>query len=87
MTILVQTLHNYSMRPLAELIIALFKSIGKVFVRMFNAFVEARHRQAAWEVSRQLKMNRDFDSYSQIDLYNKIMDGNNTWDLKGEKID
>lgn len=44
---------------------------------IFNGIVEARQRQAAYEVARILKLNNDFKDWSHYELMEAIMDKNN----------
>jgi hypothetical protein len=69
MTQLVQTLNNYSLKPLVDIL----KAIGNFFVVLFKAFVEARERQAAYELARYLRYNKDFSDYSEMELFHMIM--------------
>lgn len=62
MTQLTQTLNNYSLKPLTNF-----------FVVLFDAFVEARTRQAAYETVRYLRTNRDFAQYSEMELFDMVM--------------
>lgn len=51
------------------------KPIGAFFVRIFEAFVEARRLQAAMETAQHLKThNRDYRHMSLGDIVNQIMD-------------
>lgn len=51
------------------------KPIGAFFVRIFEAFVEARRLQAAMETAQYLKAhNKDFKHMSLGDIVNQIMD-------------
>jgi len=74
MTQLVQTLNNYSLKPLGSALAGLLVRLGNFFVILFNAYVEAREKQAAYELARYLKQNRDFASYSEIDLFHMILE-------------
>jgi pyruvate/oxaloacetate carboxyltransferase len=51
------------------------KPIGAFFVRIFDAFVEARRLQAAMETAQHLKAhNKDFRHMSLGDIVNQIME-------------
>lgn len=69
MTQLVQTLNNYSLKPLVDIL----KAIGNFLVVLANAYVDARERQAAYELAKYLKHNRDFASYSEMELFHMVM--------------
>lgn len=62
MTHLTQTLNSFSLKPLTNF-----------FVILGNAFVEARTRQAAYETVRYLRTNRDFAQYSEMELFDMVM--------------
>lgn len=51
------------------------KPIGEFFVRIYDAFIEARRLQAAMETAQHLKShNRDYRHMSLGDIVNQIMD-------------
>jgi len=52
----------------------ILSAVANFFVILFNAYVEAREKQAAYELARYLKQNRDFASYSEIDLFHMILE-------------
>jgi hypothetical protein len=54
---------------------AIIKPIGAFFVRIYDAFIEARRLQAAMHTAQHLKAtNKDFRHMSISDIVNKIMD-------------
>ena len=69
MTQLTQTLNNYSLKPLSHILSA----VANFFVILANAFVEARTKQAAYETVRYLRHNRDFAQYSEMELFDMVM--------------
>jgi len=51
------------------------KPIGAFFVRIYDAFIEARRLQAAMQTAQHLKAtNRDYRNMSLGDIVNQIMD-------------
>ena len=51
------------------------KPIGAFFVRIYDAFIEARRLQAAMATAQHLKAtNRDYRNMSLGDIVNQIMD-------------
>jgi hypothetical protein len=49
--------------------------VSNFFVRIFDAFVEARRLQAAFETAQYLKSyNKDFSDWSTSDLVRHILD-------------
>jgi hypothetical protein len=51
------------------------KPIGTFFVRIYNAFIEARRLQAAMQTAQHLKAtNRDYRSMSLGDIVAQIME-------------
>ena len=51
------------------------KPIGAFFVRIFDAFIQARRLQAAMQTAQHLKAtNRDYRNMSLGDIVNQIMD-------------
>ena len=51
------------------------KPIGAFFVRIYDAFIEARRLQAAMATAQHLKAhNRDYRHMSLGDIVNQIMD-------------
>jgi len=51
----------------------ILSAVANFFVILGNAYVEARTRQAAYELARYLKHNRDFASYSEMELFHMVM--------------
>jgi len=72
MTQLTQTLNNFSLKPLTHILSA----VSNFLIVLFNAYVEARTRQAAYELAKVLKHNRDFAAYSEMELFHMILDRN-----------
>jgi hypothetical protein len=72
MTQLTQTLNNFSLKPLSHILLA----VANFFIILGNAYVEARTRQAAYELAKVLKHNRDFANYSEMELFHMIIDRN-----------
>jgi hypothetical protein len=70
MTQLTQTLNNFSLKPLSHILSA----VANFFVILGKAYVEARERQAAYELAKVLKQNRDFAVYSEMDLFHMILE-------------
>lgn len=69
MTQLTHTLTSYSLKPLSRTLSA----IGNFFVILGESYVEAREKQAAYEVVKYLRTNRDFANYSEMELFNMVM--------------
>jgi hypothetical protein len=69
MTQLVQTLNNYSLRPLNRIL----SPVANFFIILANAYVEARTKQAAYETVKYLRTNRDFSEYSEMELFDMVM--------------
>lgn len=79
MTQLVQTLNNFSLKPLINILSA----VANFFVILANAFVEAKTKQAAYETVKYLRRNRDFSEYSEMELFDMVM--NRTLDTVKKK--
>jgi hypothetical protein len=57
----------------------LLKSLIKVFTNTFEAFVEARRMQAAYQTATQLRMhNEDFKKMSHSEIVQWILNKDNT---------
>jgi hypothetical protein len=69
MTQLTQTLNNFSLKPLIHILSA----VANFFVILAKAFVEARTKQAAYETVKYLRTNRDFSEYSEMELFDMVM--------------
>lgn len=63
------------------------KPIGAFFVRIFDAFIEARRLQTAFNIATHLKAtNRDFQSISHGDLVRQILDEENPTHIDGTPV-
>lgn len=69
MTQLTQTLNNFSLKPLNHILLV----IRDFFVILAKAYVEAREKQAAYEVVKYLRTNRDFSEFSDMELFDMVM--------------
>jgi hypothetical protein len=54
----------------------ILSAVANFFVILGKAYVEARERQAAYDLAKILKQNRDFANYSEIELFHMIIDRN-----------
>jgi len=62
-------------KPTFDITKAIVKPIGAFFVRIFDAFIQARRLQAAMQTAQHLKAhNRDYRHMSLGDIVNQIMD-------------
>ena len=52
----------------------ILSAVANFFVILGKAYVEARERQAAYELAKVLKQNRDFAVYSEMELFHMILD-------------
>jgi hypothetical protein len=51
----------------------ILSAVANFFVVLFNAYIEAREKQAAYELARYLRHNRDFSDYSEMELFDMII--------------
>jgi hypothetical protein len=52
----------------------ILSAVANFFVVLGEVYIEAREKQAAYELAKVLKQNRDFAAYSEMDLFYMILD-------------